>query len=110
VRLWLWWIAGIAVGTLVGLFITTVNLSHEISQADSRIAAVTRHLRATQVHLAQVAVTDRQADISHLGLCYQWTYDSETGDVASVLVATPQSVDGVPSCPSGSFVSIVPGR
>lgn len=52
--------------------------------------------------------TGRNAEVAHLGMCFDVGTDSSTGDVAYVLLTSPLSVDGVPSCPSGSFVSIVP--
>jgi hypothetical protein len=52
--------------------------------------------------------TGKDAEVAHLGVCWSFTYDSTTGDVSSVDLSGPDLTDGVPSCPSGSFISIVP--
>jgi hypothetical protein len=52
--------------------------------------------------------TGRNAQIAHLGLCWQFTNDTTTGDVSGVYLGAPTLSDGVPSCPSGQFISIVP--
>lgn len=56
--------------------------------------------------------TGRDAEVAHLGLCVNIA--TQTGvlylpvDTANP-VTSPTLTDGVPSCPSGQFVSIVPG-
>jgi hypothetical protein len=56
----------------------------------------------------QIGQTGQNAEVAHLGVCWQYAYDSTTGDVSSVSLSAPDLTDGVPSCPSGSFISIVP--
>lgn len=46
----------------------------------------------------------RSAEVAHLGVCV--AYDSSYSYVASV--SAPVITSGVPSCPSGTFVPIVP--
>jgi hypothetical protein len=62
--------------------------------------------------------TGRSATIAHLGICeldsYQWMTNLSNyvpGQAASdpPLITAPVLTDGVPSCPTGNFVSIVPG-
>lgn len=58
--------------------------------------------------------TGQNAEIAHLGLCA--TYDTETLDnynppvtvITNVNIYAPIITDGVPNCPNGSFISIVP--
>jgi hypothetical protein len=50
----------------------------------------------------------RSAIVAHLGLCESTTVDISTGDLVTVNLYSPVLTDGVPSCPDGSFVSIVP--
>lgn len=56
-------------------------------------------------------VTGKNAQIAHLGLC--WDLPNEiaagTSDNYQEGITAPVLTDGVPSCPIGSFVSIVPG-
>jgi hypothetical protein len=52
--------------------------------------------------------TGRNAEIAHLGFCYQSNYDSTTSDVSGIYIGAPALTDGVPSCPNGQFISIVP--
>jgi hypothetical protein len=48
--------------------------------------------------------TGHNAEVAHLGLCVEW---DSTGTYVAY-IATPTAIDGVPSCPTGQFTSIVP--
>lgn len=52
--------------------------------------------------------TGRNAETAHLGMCFSSSTDSATGDISGILLMPPVLTDGVPSCPGGQFVSIVP--
>lgn len=58
--------------------------------------------------------TGQNADVAHLGVCESFTtetldnYNPVVTVITSVDVYAPILTDGVPSCPTGSFVSIVP--
>jgi hypothetical protein len=99
----------LAAGFLLALS-ARADASRDHQQDQRQIGALRTELAATRRQLSQVAVTDRQANLSHLGLCFQTDTDVSTGDLDYVLLVPPQSIGGVPSCPAGSFISIVPGR
>lgn len=46
------------------------------------------------------------AKLGPLGVCVSQNIDSTTGDLLTYSVESPTYVNGVPSCPSGQFVSI----
>lgn len=59
--------------------------------------------------------TGRAAETAHLGVCWNMENvidNAVTADPANPYaggISTPVLTDGVPSCPVGQFVSIVPG-
>jgi hypothetical protein len=54
--------------------------------------------------------TQTNAEIAHLGFCVEEDYDNTTSDVSNVVITSPQTTDGVPSCPTGQFVPVVPQK
>ena len=58
--------------------------------------------------------TGQNAEITHLGVCESTStetfnnYDPPVTVITSIDIYSPEMMDGVPSCPSGSFVSVVP--
>ena len=109
-RAWLIILTMFAAGLFVAALIAETTIDNAVLADRARIAQLQARLTAIRADLARVAVTDRQANVSHLGLCFQTDTDPSTGDLDYVLLVPPQATDGVPSCPAGSFVSIVPGR
>jgi FlaG/FlaF family flagellin (archaellin) len=75
------------------------QLRTELSQDSARLAAEEN----------SIASVRRNAVSTHLGLCFQQSFDNSTGDVLYTTLTTPTNSGGVPACPTGSFVSVVPG-
>jgi hypothetical protein len=60
--------------------------------------------------LGTAGQTGKSAQVAHLGLCWNfntWS-DGQAGLTTNDLLTAPVLTDGVPSCPDGQFVSIVP--
>ncbi len=56
----------------------------------------------------QQGSTGHSAETAHLGICFSDYIDSATTDVGAIVLESPVLTNGVPSCPDGQFVSIVP--
>lgn len=106
-----------AVGLIVALVLASAGIiasvvTSEHLAAQSRAYAKEQAALRSQIHSLRSALTAAQtpkhtgisAQIAHMGLCVG--FDSTTGGIGSIAPATVMS--GVPSCPSGSFVSVVP--
>jgi len=78
-------------------------------QLTHQVAVLQRQLHAENTELASLAALASKATSAHLGVCWSWMMDDSTGDVYSVDLESPSNQGGVPSCPYGSFISVVPG-
>lgn len=94
--------AGIVTGVLTSEHLAAQNRAYAKEQAALRaqVSSLQTALKTAQTPKH----TGLSAKIAHMGLCVG--FDSTTGDVNNIAPATVMS--GVPSCPSGSFVSVVP--
>jgi hypothetical protein len=61
----------------------------------------------------QTGEAGHAAVVAHLGVCElsieNWSLVAQS-DPSALVITAPVVTDGVPSCPQGQFVSIVPGQ
>jgi hypothetical protein len=73
------------------------------------LSQLTAHTVAARAPLAKLGGAAKTA---HLGVCVDYNFqatDSNNDTYTYEDVAAPTDQGGVPSCPNGSFVSVVPG-
>jgi len=100
-------------GTLGSQRAQTASQRTRLDSQGTRIARLEAELHRAETLLSsqgsRLATLRQPATAGHLGVCFQETFDPSTFDVSGVTVSAPVVTSGVPSCPAGSFVSIVPG-
>lgn len=90
--------------------------SRQITQQAKEIAALDKQVTAAQQLARTAAQATKGAVAAHLGVCVAAGESStdSAGDGFTALqsydISSPQMTGGVASCPSGSFVSVVPGK
>jgi nitrogen fixation protein FixH len=111
--------AAVAAALAVVLLITT-GQSDQISSLRSanasqsaQIAGLNKQLgqlKTAQANSDQAARTRDQANTATLGVCVQETYGTQYDPqaVGSVLITSPTLVNGVASCPNGTFTPVSP--
>jgi hypothetical protein len=80
--------------------------SQQIAGLDKQLG----ELKASQAQSDQAAKTRDQANTATLGVCAQETYGTQYDPqaVGSVLITSPTLVNGVASCPNGTFTPVSP--
>jgi hypothetical protein len=101
-------IAGASVG-ITAAVLTDMNHGQTV-QEQVEIAHEQRELEATEAKLRAPAAARAPAILAHLGFCYTWAEDPDTGDVDDITITAPTDSGGVVACPDGTFVSVVPGK
>lgn len=97
---------------LVAAVIAGAALAVSLLHAGPRGPAGTQGQRGMPGPRGSQGSTGQDAEVAHLGVCEeQYTQTSGTTTwVTSVSIYSPVLTAGVPGCPSGSFVSVVPAQ
>jgi hypothetical protein len=98
---------GVIAALIVSNLLSGVALGYSITHAGPQGPTGPTGPRGAQ---GQQGNTGQNAEVAHLGMCFSittLTVDS-TVIVTGVNLYSPVLTDGVPGCPSGSFVSVVP--
>jgi hypothetical protein len=90
--------------------------SRRITQQANEIATLEKQVTAAQQLARTAAQATNGAVAAHLGICVAAgeSGNDSAGDSYTALqsydISSPQVTGGVASCPSGSFVPVVPGK
>ena len=99
----------------------SAQLGRQSAQLRLLRAEVAKSARQSQITVLQAGLTKTQANLAklggaaktaHLGVCVNYNVqstDSNNDTYTYEDVEAPTDQGGVPSCPNGSFVSVVPG-
>lgn len=86
------------------------QLQGALTQLQSQNKTLEGEVATAATAAAKSGTTQTNAEIAHLGFCVQENYDNTTNDVSNMVITSPQTTDGVPSCPVGQFVPVVPQK
>jgi hypothetical protein len=117
------WLLVIAVAVLTVMIVAIAALAVQLtaanasaaqanasaSQTRSQLAGISKQLGQLKARDAAPKAAANSADAAHLGVCWVSPTSDSTGYVTSGgYVFSPQNINGVVTCPQGTFIPVAP--